>query len=92
MQSHLNADLTIGPNRMPNPSPSSDHRDRDRDREGVDYFLRLHNLFSIVELARQSHSVIANHKTGKILITSSLSSQSPDFVTVHGQATLSVFC
>ena len=29
--------------------------------------------------------------TGRILIRSSLSSQSPEFVAVHGQAALSVF-
>ena len=58
---------------------------------GGDYFLRLHTPFSIVALERQPYSVIINHKTGRILIRSSLSSQSHDFVTVHGQAALSVF-
>ena len=56
-----------------------------------DYFLRLYTPLSIVGLARWSYSVIVNHKTGRILIRSSLSSQSPDFVTVHGQVALSVF-
>ena len=56
-----------------------------------DYFLRLYTPFAILGLARQAYSVIVNHETGRILIGSSLSSQSPDFVTMHGQAALSVF-
>ena len=58
---------------------------------GGGYFLRLHTPFSIVGLARQPYSLIVNHKTGRILIEISPSSQSPDFVTVHGQTVLSVF-
>ena len=58
---------------------------------GGDYFLRLHTPFSIVWLARWPYSVIVYHKTGRILIRSSLSSQCPDFVTVHGQTALSFF-
>ena len=55
-----------------------------RGRGRGDYFLRLHTPFSIVGLVRYPYSVIVNHKTGKILIRISLSSQSHDYVTVHG--------
>ena len=55
------------------------------------YSLRLHTPVIVVGLARQPISVIDNQKTGRILIRSGISSQSPDFVTVHGQAALSGF-
>ena len=59
--------------------------------QGCDHFLRLHTPFSTVGLARWPYLDIAKHKTGRILIRSTLSSHSRDFVTVHGQAALSVF-
>ena len=46
----------------------------------------LHTTFPIEGLARQPYSVMVNHKSGRILIRSSLTSQSLDFVTVHGKA------
>ena len=58
---------------------------------GLGYFLRLHTPVSIVGLSKNPYSVIVNHKPGRILIRSSLSSQSPDFDTVHGQTALSAF-
>ena len=41
-----------------------------------DYFLRLHTPFSIVDLARQPYLLNGNDKSGRILIRSSLSSDS----------------
>ena len=62
---------------------------RVRVTRGGGYFLRLYTPFPVVG-GQIAYSVIVNHKTGSILIRSSLSSQSPDFMILL-PAALSVF-
>ena len=52
-------------------------------------FLRLCTPFHVAGLGRWPYSVAANHRSGRILIRSRLSSHSLGFVTVHGKGVLS---